>query len=99
MGGSESASTEVERGFCELLEGFVHRLRARRDAILIVLHRGDTAAALRLLHQLEGSSAMYGLDSVSRRAKEISSSVSRYDLRSAVALASSLCDVELVGSA
>jgi HPt (histidine-containing phosphotransfer) domain-containing protein len=96
---SESISHEIEQELHALLAGFVERLRARRDALLLVLRRGDKATALRLLHQLEGSSAMYGLSTVSQRAREISEAVDASNLRKAVALAKSLNDPQLIGAA
>lgn len=96
---SESISCEIEKELHDLLAGFIDRLRARRDALLLVLRRGDTATALRLLHQLEGSSAMYGLSTVSQRAKEISQAVDASNLRKAVSLAKSLNDPQLISAA
>lgn len=96
---ADSMSLEFEQELHALLMGFIDRLRARRDALLLVLRRGDSATALRLLHQLEGSSAMYGLDTVSQRAREISHAVDSSNLRKAVALAKSLTDPQLIGAA
>jgi HPt (histidine-containing phosphotransfer) domain-containing protein len=96
---SDSLACDFERELHDLLVGFVERLCARRDALLLVLRRGDTATALRLLHQLEGSSAMYGLSTVSQRAKEISQAVDASNLRKAVALTKSLNDPQLINAA
>ncbi len=95
FGEVHSLSGDTDMGLEQLLSSFVTRLRHRQDALLVVLGRGDTATALRLLHQLEGTSAMYGLSRVAEQARQISSAVSRYDLRAAVALARNISDQSL----
>lgn len=91
---SREAAMELQM----LRERFIDRLSIRRDAILLALRHGDTIAASRLLHQLEGSSAMYGLDSVTQLVRDISEAVGDAELPSAVTLTKFLCDPELVGS-
>jgi HPt (histidine-containing phosphotransfer) domain-containing protein len=92
-------SGDIEQELNALLNSFTERLRSRRDALLLVLRRGDTATAQRLLHQLEGTSAMYGLSAVSQRASDISDALNQSDLRAALALTRSLCDPELCRAA
>jgi HPt (histidine-containing phosphotransfer) domain-containing protein len=89
-------SRDLDGELLLLLDGFVGRLQSRKDALLLVLRRGDSATALRLLHQLEGSSAMYGLHGVSARARQISDAVSQRDMKSAIGLTKSLNDPELI---